>query len=162
VKNVHYSIENHNMYLPCIYIRHNRHFSPFSPNTGEENHDSHSVRQFISDAIAIGWLKPYDILVCDNAAIHEAGCNHNLGDYLWNTAGLDNLPLKILLLPLPTRSPELNPIELLWNTLRQRLRGYRRGLDGSHGVARAACAIMNGFEFELVERTFRHCGYKNF
>ena len=150
------------MYLLCFCIRHNCHFSPFSFKTGEENHDSHSVWQYLSDAISIGWLQPYDILVCDNAAIHEAGCNHNLGDYLWITAGLDGLPLNILLLPLPTRSPELNPIELLWNTLRQRLRGYRSGLDGRHGVVRAACAIMDGFDFELVERTFRHCGYKIF
>ena len=150
------------MYLLCFCICHNRHLSTFSSKTGEENYDSHSVRQYLSDAISIGWLQPYDILVCDNDTIHEAGFNNNLGDYLWNTAGLDGLPLNILLLLLPTRSPELNPIELLWNTLRQRLRGYRRGLDGRHGVVRAACAIMDGFDFELVERTFRHCRYKKF
>ena len=100
--------------------------------------------------------------MCNNATIHKVRCNHDLGDYLWNTVGLDGLPLNILLLPLLTRSPELNPIELLWNTPRQWLRGYIRGLDGSHGVVRAACAIMDGFYFVLVEVTFRHCRYESF
>ena len=150
------------MYLLCIYICYNRHFLTFLSKTVKENHNSHSVWQYLSDAINIGWLQPYNIIVYNNTAIHKAGCNNNLGDYLWNTEFLDGLSLNILLLPLPTRSPELNPIKLLWNTLRQRLRGYRRGLDGSHGVVRAACSIMDGFDFELVERTFRHCGYKKF
>ena len=151
------------MYLPVPFMCHlnakTRHFPPFS---GEDNHDSFSFRHFLEDAIGCAWLHPYDIVVCDNAAIHEAGCNHDLAEYLWDSPGLDGEPLKILLLPLPTRSPELNPIELLWNTLAQRLRGMRRGVDSNHSVARAAKAIMDGFNFALVEPTFRHCGYNNF
>ena len=145
------------MYLLCIYICHNHHFQPFLSKTGKENYDSHSAWQFLSNAINIRWLQPYDILVCNNAAIHKAGYNHDLGDYLWNAASLDGLPLNIFLLPLPTRSPELNPIELLWNTIR-----VRRRLGRSHGVVRAACTIMDGFYFQLIERAFRHCGYKKF
>ena len=116
----------------------------------------------MEDMIACGWLQAYDIIVCDNAAIHESGYNDDLAEYLWDCPGLNGEPLRILLLPLPTRSPELNPIELLWNTLAQRLRGLRRGVEGAHAVARAAEAIMGAFNFGLIERTFRHCGYSNF
>jgi hypothetical protein len=137
-------------------------FRHFCKILGEENHDSFAFRIFLEETIACGWLQAYDIIVCNNVAIHESGYNNDLGEYLWDCPSLDGEPLRILLLPLPTRSPELNPIELLWNSLAQRLRGLRRGVDGAHAVARAAKAIMEGFDFGVVERTFCHCGYSNF
>ena len=91
-------------------------------NTGENNHDSVSFRLFIEEAIATAWLRPYDVLVCDNTTIHLQRYNGNLADLLWNILALDGEPLRILLLPLPTRSPELNPIELVWNIMVQRVK----------------------------------------
>lgn len=61
----------------------------------------------------IGWLKPGEILVCDNASIHKKGRNKDLADFLWQSPDLDGQPLNILMLPLPTWSPELNPIEFI-------------------------------------------------
>ena len=141
------------------------HFTPFFPISnflGQENHDSFAFRFFVEDAIVTGWLKRGDIIVCDNSRIHEGGFNVDLSEFLWDVLGSDGEPLRILLLPLPTRSPELNPIELLWNTLVMQLKGVKRGVDGSHAVAQAAEIVMNGFDIGLVERTFRHCGYKFF
>ena len=140
-------------------------FSPFfaiSIFLGEENHDSFAFRFFVEEAIGTGWLKQGDILVCDNARIHEGGANIDLADFLWETLGVDGNPLRILLLPLPTRSPELNPIELLCNTLVMRLKGVKRGIDGSHAVAQAAEIVMNDFDSGLDNRTFHHCGYNLF
>ena len=88
-------------------------FRHFHKKIGEENHDSFAFRFFLEDKIACGWLQIYDIIVCDNAAIHKSGYNDDLAEYLWDCPGLNGEPLRILLLPLPTRSPELNPIELL-------------------------------------------------
>ena len=129
---------------------------------GEDNHDSFAFRQFVEDAIVCGWLRPYDILVCDNAAIHEKGYNCDLSHFLWEAPGLDDKPLNILLLSLPTCSPELNPIELVWNTLVQRLRGMKRDGGGNHRCARSAEFVLNNIDFGLVKRTYRHCGYENF
>ena len=99
------------------------------------------------------------MLVCDNASIHEKGYNVDLADYLWNIPGLGREPLYILLLPLPTQSPELNPIELVWNTLVMRIRGVQRRDDGAHVIAQRAEEVMNVFDFALMLRTYHHYGY---
>ena len=107
----------------------------------------------------MGWLRPYDVLVCDNASIHEKGYNVDLADYLWNSPGLDGEPLHILLLPLPAQSPELNSIELVWNTLVMRIPGVQREDNGAHVIAQRAKEVMNAFDFALMLHTYRHCGY---
>ena len=78
---------------------------------------------------------------------------------MWNTPALDGEPLRILLLPLPTRSPELNPIELVWHIMVQRVRYGVKRLDVAHAVARAAENVLNAMDFELMRKTFHHCGY---
>ena len=128
-------------------------------NVGENNHDSVAFRTFIKEAVATAWLRPYDVLVCDNATIHQQGYNSDLGDFLWNTPALDGEPLRILLLPLPTRSPELNPIELVWHIMVQRVRYGVKRVDEQHAVARAAENVLNAMDFELMRKTYCHCGY---
>ena len=129
-------------------------------NAGENNHDSISFRLFIEEAIATAWLMPYDVLVCDNATIHLQGYNGDLRDLLWNSRALDGEPLRILLLPLPTRSPELNPIELVWHIMVQRVKYGMKRVGEPHAVARAAENVLNMMNIELMRRTFRHCGYR--
>ena len=51
----------------------------------------------------------------DNAAIHDGKEKTVLGEWLWTN-------FEIYVLFLPPRSPELNPIELVWGILVQRLR----------------------------------------
>ena len=113
----------------------------------------------MQEAILCGWLHPNDVLVCDNAAIHNSGINSDLEDFLWNTIGINGLPLRILLLPLPTQSPELNPIELVWNTIVMRVRHSVITLMGAHAVARMAELVMNQLDLATVIATYRHCGY---
>ena len=129
-------------------------------NKGENNHDSVPFWLFIEEAIATAWLRPYDELVCDNATIHLQGYNGDLGDLLWNSLALDGEPLRILFLPLPTRSLELNPIELVWNIMVQRVEYGPKRVGETHAVARAAENVLNMMDFELMCRTFHHCGYR--
>ena len=67
----------------------------------------------IESSVAKGFLMPGDILVLDKAAIHLYRESQDLFNFLWSQG--------ILLITLPTRVPELNPIELVWNTFVQRL-----------------------------------------
>ena len=71
----------------------------------------------IHQSIAKGFLHAGNILVLDNASIHRYRKLAGLRDLLW-TYG-------ILLLPLPTQCPKLNPIKLVWNVLVQRLRSAK-------------------------------------
>ena len=131
-------------------------------NLGDDNHDSMSFRMFIEEAILTGWLRPYDMIVCDNAAIHGKGYNVDLEEFLWNSIGLDGLPLNILLLPLPTRSPELNPIELVWNILRTRLVSTYTSsstIHVNHAVAICASNVLSDIKYSEIESVYKRCGY---
>ena len=101
-----------------------------------------------------------DILVCDNASLHAKGYNSDLAEWLWSVEGFDGMPLNILLMPLPTRSPELNPIELVWNTMVMRLKSRDIDKAGGHVLAKEACKVMDEIDLHLVVRTYCHFGLK--
>jgi hypothetical protein len=108
---------------------------------------------FVVQQLASGFLRTGDFLVLDNASIHHYEEMVGMDEYLWNYHG-------IFLQFLPTRSPELNPIELLWNTLSQRLKhAPLNDPVNSNRVARSAVMLMNAFTHCDVEASFRHCGY---
>jgi transposase len=87
----------------------------------------------------------------DNAAIHFGGVNDDLGHRLWSHHG-------VFLLALPTRSPELNPIEFIWNMLVQRLKAYPLApLQGRpHAVA---YAIMSEITHANLAKCYKNCNY---
>jgi transposase len=118
--------------------------------------DSTAFNEFIDNAIVKGFLLPGDVLVLDNAAIHTKGESSNLFEFLW-----DNF--QILVICLPMRAPELNPIELLWNTLNGRL-PYHQYLGGGgqpskDAVAIAASEILDAITHAEVAKYYQHCGY---
>ncbi len=81
----------------------------------------------MEDAVASGFLRPGDVLVMDNAANHTGKENTVLEDWLWNDHS-------IFALFLHARTPEWNPIELLWNCLSMRLE--HNDWDNIHGSSR--------------------------
>ena len=81
--------------------------SPLRFNITKEANNLLPFLMAIEQAITTGFLKQNDIIVLDNAAIHVGGKNSYLGKWLW-----DNF--RIFLLLLPARTPEWNPIELVW------------------------------------------------
>jgi transposase len=109
---------------------------------------------FVIQNLSCGFLQPGDFLVLDNASIHHFQELTGLDAYLWNYHG-------IFLQFLPTRSPELNPIELLWKILVQWLKHFPLSDDygpRTHQVACAAEKLMNEFTHNGVDASFRHCG----
>ena len=128
---------------------------PFSYIIHDGSNNAAVFSDFVMQNLQSGFLQPGDFLVLDNASIHHFQEAMGLDAYLWNYHG-------IFLQFLPTRSPELNPIELLWNILTQRLLHFPLGDEygpRSHRVAHAARMLMDAFSHEDVIACFRKCGY---
>jgi len=85
-------------------------------------------------AMSSGFFYPGDVMVLDNATIHSGGENSVLEDWLWDRFG-------VFVLFLPARSPEFNPIELVWNTLVARLKNVP--LDELYAIGSDCSAIAS-------------------
>jgi hypothetical protein len=60
----------------------------------------------------------------------------------WHTTGKLRVPQNLSLLPLPPKSPELNPTENLWQFLRQ-TKLSNRVFEGYEAIVEAACDAWN-------------------
>jgi transposase len=70
------------------------------------------------------WLVHGEILVMDNAGIHT-GCKSSDLKVFFGVTIINGHPLHVLVIYLPTRSPELNPIELIFHIFSRHVRLYR-------------------------------------
>ena len=137
---------------------------PILWSMGEDNHDSASYFAFLVNAVATGWLQRGDFVVVDNAVLHSGGHCDELPDFLWSSPGLDGEPLRVVVIPFPTRAPELNPIELNWNTFVKRLRIVLRvagaHLNGSPAIYEClAGRVLSSFTHDDNVKSYTHCGY---
>jgi transposase len=89
---------------------------PIDCTIAEENGTSEAFMGFMMYLIEKRFLRHDKFVVMDNAAIHSQGNATVSEDMLWETI-IDGRPLHILVIFLPTRSPELNPIELVFHIL---------------------------------------------
>ena len=136
---------------------------PFLFTIGDDNHDSAAYMSFIVGAVACGWLNKGDFVVVDNAILHSGGHADIASDFLWNAEGLDGEPLHITIIPFPTRAPELNPIEMSWNTFVLRLQMRRTAIlnagGGGQTLVTAAGDTLSSFTHEDNEKNYTKCGY---
>ena len=68
---------------------------------------------FITQLLVTEFVKPSNVLICDNTCIHMTEENKMLAELLWEQT--------ILLLNLPPNYPKLNPIELIFQLLSHHL-----------------------------------------
>ena len=84
-------------------------------------------------------------------------------EFLWNAPGLDGVALNIVIVPFPTRAPELNPIEPCWNTFVKRLKMVKLSIFNSWGgcevYKHAARDVLNKFTHLDIEKNYRKQGY---
>ena len=96
----------------------------------------------------------------DNARIHTAGEAECVEYYLWNTV-IDGRPLHVKIVFLPTRCPELNPIEFMFHLLADRIRSYQYRIIGA--IDRQVVAVMgqvfDEIKYETIVKTYIYCGY---
>ena len=89
------------------------------------------------------WLRPGDIVVMDNLNFHKMGVVRRAIE----AAGA--MPIY-----LPTYSPELNPIELLWSDLKRDLR--RMGLNTVEMMRWALRRLRAALPLQRIDGWFRH------
>jgi hypothetical protein len=120
----------------------------------EGNNNAEEFAYDVEAAILCGYLRPGDFLVLDNAAYHMGKENEVLEDWLWEDHG-------IMLIFLPPRSPEWNPIELVWAILVRRLRTrdivQAREMYGTNASANVAADILGNISLDEVKGCYRHC-----
>ena len=117
---------------------------------------------FLSDieaAIRDGFLRRGDVLVLDNVAYHSKKHAARLADWL-----LERFCIFVLFLP--PRTPEWNPIELLWayltrklglyplSVIRAEMRAKNLAVDA---VAYVAKVILEGIDHDHVKKCYGHC-----
>jgi transposase len=88
------------------------------------------------------WLQRGDIVVMDNLNIHRMNTVRE---------AIEKVGARAIFLP--TYSPELNPIELLWADMKRNLR--RLGLDLAPELASAARRLRAGVPIQKIKAWFR-------
>lgn len=107
-------------------------------------------RDTCENAVQDGFLRPWDVLVVDNATVHN-----EVETMLWDTC-------RVMVLFLPPRAPEWNPKELVWQTMLQRMGSYPlsalKELYGDRDiVATAAARSLSQTTFSEVRSYYSKC-----
>lgn len=92
---------------------------PFYVGIQHQSNTQFDFLEKVLEAIETNYLKPGDILFCDNARIHLAN-----GTFSAVQALLDSYQIRWIFLP--TYSPEFNPCELIFGQVKKYLREYRQ------------------------------------
>jgi transposase len=92
----------------------------------------------------VPWLRPGDIVVMDNLNIHKTS---EVRRAIF-AAGAS-------VIFLPTYSPDLNPIELLWADFKRTLR--KLAVDGERELRAAVRRLRASFPISKIEGWFSHC-----
>ena len=135
----------------------NKQSTPVKFRIHEGTNNAELFADEIEWAIVKGFLVEGDVLVLDNAAIHVGKENSVLEDWLWQE-------FRIFVLFLPARTPEWNPIELMWNALVQRLKAIPLNVIRSinkHAAAKAAEQVLKEFTHDDIAKFYETSGVFN-
>ena len=133
---------------------------PIQYRIDEENGTAHTFVRFITALIISGFFIHEEVLVMDNARIHTGGEADSIETLLWETL-IDGRPLHVLVVYLPTRSPELNPIEFVFHILTARIRSFRYQSAGpcNELANTKAKKVLDDIDYALILQIYIHCGY---
>ena len=147
----------------CCTIAASNAVGPVLFNISEHNGDSLEYVNFVNMALDCGFFEQNSVLVIDNASIHGGLVGENLAERVWNYTDPrynNNEPLHLLIMFLPTRFFELNPMEIVFGMMRNKatyadlLRLYD-GYDVPRALVDALCSIT----VDQVRGCYKKCGY---
>ncbi len=132
------------------------HTVPFFHHLRESTDNAEAFAIAVESTIALGFLCGGDVLVLDNTSIHLFKVNELLEEWLCENYG-------IFMLTLPTRSPEMNPIEKLWNILVKRMKSHslEEELATRIPIYILASQTLDALTHLDVFKCYKSCGYIN-
>lgn len=145
--------------MACVSVNPNKQ-QHVAYTIGSGNNTAISYVHFIEMLVVSKFLTHGEVLVLDNAAIHHQAEAATVEDFLWNHE-VDGSPLRVLCLFLPTRSPELNPIELVFHILVRRMKSfhYRTTAPLDEKINGRIKRIFDELTLETIASCAKHCGY---
>ena len=117
------------------------------------NNDQYEFFDFIMECVDNNFIRDFDVIVGDRAPYHMGGVNEHLEELLWEN-------YNILLIWLPARTPEWNPVELVWSLLQRRLGIIPLNFYKIHGrdsIAHLAALILDEMTYEDVHKSYIKC-----
>ena len=148
----------HNIFA-CISASEQKRNKPIAYQIERRNGTAKRFLDFICNMIATQWLRHDKVLIMDNAAIHVGKESRVVKDLLWETV-IDGIPLRILVVYLPPRCPELNPIEKIFHILSKRVQRFKETETTEHAeILKVVTNIMDNLCFELIKITICSCNY---
>ena len=149
--------EAHNM-MACISCNPYKQ-SPMAYTMGEYNGDASSFLTFMQWLIQIKQIRHKEIVVMDNARIHNGGEASIIEDLLWDIV-VDGRPLNAYILWLPTRAPELNPIELVFHIIARDIRNWKNFDNVNSKMLHTEVArSVSKLSHSTIMKCCQHCGY---
>ncbi len=128
---------------------------------GEYNGMAAAFISFCQMMVQTYWLVHNEILVLDNGGVHTGCKSEDLEEFFWDTI-VDGRPLHVLVIYLPTRSPKLNPIELIFHIFSRRVRSYRMRQNSGpidRAIIRYGTQVLKEISYETILCCYAHCGY---
>ena len=129
-----------------------RHRLPLEYVVFEGSLNGERFAEIVVGWIAFGCFVPGDVLVIDNASVHLAG------DVL-EPLGQELAEHGVQLVRLPTYSPNLNPIELIWNTIKARLPVPRSKECAPAAFLQRLMTVLNTVSFNDIQNAMKRQSY---
>lgn len=114
---------------------------------GKGTNNQFSFLQFVKDLLSSNHLQPGDILVMDNSSIHHGA---EIQKELEDLQREKNFSIKFL----PAYSPELNPIELIFGWVKNKLRSNIKPFENFEDQIKFFFCQVS---FSLVFKFYCHC-----
>ena len=121
------------------------------------NGSAESFLDFFTLMIKSKWILHNEVIIMDNASIHTKKGAEVIENCLWETI-IDGRPLNAVIVYLPTRSPELNHIELIFHILSRKVMGAKNIACPNAAIKRAS-EVMENIDINLIARCAKHCNY---
>ena len=135
---------------------------PIAYQISKNNGTASVFVQFIESMIVSGWLSTNDVIIMDNATIHNGVEARIIEDLLWETV-VDGQALNCIVVFLPARSPELNPIEQVFHILSRRIRSFMYQQEYNRvqadAVLHTVSTVLDDLSFETILNCCVNCGY---